>query len=173
MSIKNILDGAQKANVSEPAPYRIQKIIELFMPAVRQNLKGSDMLTPVAFVFTGEQWCPVIMDMANEAAKDFSAMALRELCKERDADCVVMITEAWTLSQEDAQDFMKNRSKYRFVSEHPRKIEAVCFSIETNDAYYSGVAPILEGREIKNPEITKMTGSSGRFTKFLEKRMAN
>lgn len=172
-TLKKIMDDIDPSKVVPPAPYKIQKIIERFLPAVKQNLKESPMLAPVAFVFSGEQWVPVIMDTTSPPSKDFSARELRRICKENDADCVVMIIEGWTLSGDDAEDFMKNRHKYKNVSDHPRSFEAVTFSIETNDAFYACESRILPGREIKNPEITKMSSSEGLFSNLLEKRTVN
>lgn len=154
------------------APDRIQNIVKGFLPAVRENLKQHPMLAPVVMLFCGSNWEVVALDFKDEMTKERQAQELKGLCRKMDIDCVLMITECYTLSQEDAKEFMENPAKFGSVSNHPRKIEAVSFTIETNEGCYSGLSPI-ENREIRDPEIIELEKLGGRFSDLLEKRLAN
>jgi len=157
--------------MSNVLPSEIQGFLDRLMPAFKQNLKQYPMLAPCAFIFEGEKFSIVQMDTTDEASKDFSARQIRKFCKEVMADAVITVTESWSLDGDGAMDYMKNRSKYRSVSEHPLAFEVVSFAIETHESEYGGFSKILPGREMGEPEFIRSTHTEGRFTRFLGPRL--
>jgi hypothetical protein len=80
-----------------------------------------------------------------------------------EADYVVFVAESWTIKPEDTDEFMKNREKYRQVSDFPRCLECVLFTIETTTTLKMGMAPILEGRVMGDVEWKQADTVETRF----------
>jgi hypothetical protein len=143
----------------------ILKVIE----GAKSNLKNSTELMPTFFVGAGEKISIVGAPFSTEREKDVIADGIRAMAEELQADFVVFLSETWTLSPEDGKDFMENRHKYRSVSEHPRKKEAVTLMLETRFEVKMGMAEILPGREMGEIKWITPDSATGRFTNLLPK----
>jgi hypothetical protein len=69
------------------------------------NIQEHGSLTPVILLFRGKEFVTgIVLDMQNEIAKSASIAAARAKGREMDADCAVMIVEAWVAGYSEGQD---------------------------------------------------------------------
>lgn len=137
-------------------PPRYQQLLEGALKHARSQLADSGQVAPVGLVCSAAvqpaSAAPIVVDMAtqNDAQKDRVAFAIRELVKLYDADCVMLLTEAWTLPQHLAKDHAALRARYGSLGNVPGRLEIVMVSIETRARSWMAQSPILrQGRIVK------------------------
>jgi hypothetical protein len=157
-------------------PPRFQQLLDGALKFARSQLVEQRAVAPVGLVFGPDD--PVVVDMATDSdtEKDRLAFAIRELVKLYSADCVMLLTEAWTLPQHLAKDHAALRARYGSLGNVPGRLEIVMVSIETQDRSWLAQAPILrQGRAVKlgPPDVVLTRGSSdtmeitGRYAHFF------
>lgn len=101
----------------------------------------------------------------NNFKKVVTALAVQKNC-----NFCIFVSEAWALKPEDSETFLDGRSPYSSISEHPKRIEVVCLSIEYRENLYNGLANIIRGAKsarLSEFKFDLVTSSEGRFGRFL------
>lgn len=153
------------------------KFIEQIYDLAKQNLEKDGYLRAMAFVGAGDKMviCDVHEMLRSNDSKDMLGAGLKRLIKETGASHLLFLSESWTLSQDDTEEYMKNMEKYNFsLDNHPRKKECVHFTFEDAKGATLGMAMILRSGEkpyLGNLRIMeKPTKSEGRFTNFFNRK---
>jgi hypothetical protein len=108
-------------------------------------------------------------DDISEVGKSKDAFSIFAKVKalEIGADFCVFMSESWTLSGADADEFLKNRHKYpNGVVDHPNKIDVLTVMVEKINQSWSGTARIID-RKLGPIVFGDATSSTGRFGSFL------
>jgi hypothetical protein len=152
-------------NLMTPNSDAMKSIIE----NTRQFLKVGETLLPTFFVGNGQNVSVLGVQWATEQDKDIAAAGVKRLAKEMSAIFVLFVAETWMLSEDAANDFMKNPKKYKSVAEHPGAEEVVYFTLETKTKTWFASAPILKDRELGEVtwRLQDQGAAKGRFTDFL------
>lgn len=144
----------------------VKKVIE--MAAV--NLKQEELLLPTFFVGKEDGIAIVGAPWGNDSReKDHAAEEVKRIAKEMKAEFILFVSESWTIrDQEAAREFQNDRRKYPSVKDHPKAVEVVMFTLETQTGARVGLAEILPGRVmgevIWQPKEMHM---EGRFSNLL------
>jgi hypothetical protein len=116
---------------------------------------------------------PVAAHFDSPEAKDNFEAMVQACARKMEANFCVMISEAWTLAQEDVEEFMANRHLYpNGICDHPGKKEIVNFMVESHKGKWSGRAEILRGADscrMTEVNFQLLDKAEGRFTHFLPK----
>jgi len=151
-----------------PEEYRqdIEKIVSI----ARGYLSEGGKLSAMAFL--GKSGCglfPVPMDMEH---KDLSAKLITELCKDCEADYVIMISEAWALSEKVSTEEMERIVATReSIEHHPDRDDIVMITLETRQGYWFGKSLLksLGGKKrgFDDIQFAMSKEIEGRFASFL------
>jgi len=86
-------------------PEECRQYIEVIVSVAKQFLSKGESLQAIAFLGKfGCQLMPVPMDMAH---KDQSLLFISEICKHTEPDYVIMLSEAWALSEKASSEELR------------------------------------------------------------------
>lgn len=148
----------------KPTAPEVLALVEAARFAVKQG-----QLPPIFYIGNSKEVAVVGAFFETAEDKDNTAKAVRKMVEKMQATFVLFIAESWSLSDpEAALDYMNNRDKYKSVSDHPKAVEIVAFTLETlKEGDFMGIAPIGAGRVLGDVRWMENPDVEGRFTKFM------
>lgn len=151
------------------------KYITDIVAAARAAVADGVMVSPAYFIGNYTEQHIVHADYSTPEAKEESAMAVRRIAKEINADYVFHVSESWAIKDIEAgKDYQENQAKYKYtMSNHPKSVEVVIFNLETHDKVIMGWGDILvQGNKKTLSEVSwQETEVFGRFSNFLGPRI--
>jgi hypothetical protein len=154
-------------------PDIVKPLIDKVLQLSRAQMTEGDVTAVTYVVNTAKDtMVPVEMHMPNEVSKDVSAALVKWTAKNVHADATIMVSEAWSLSREDAPKYKEILEKYGSLGAYPGKLDILMVSVETREGSWIGRAPIEskgKARRCGPLEVIKAeaNGKDGRFSKFL------
>jgi hypothetical protein len=142
-------------------------IAEIFELA-RENYARDGLLAPVFFVESSEGTQVIPFGFKNQTEKEAITRAIKSYCVKTNAWAVIMLSEGWSLPQEDVSDFTSDPGRYGSVRNHPRAFQVVSVLYENLAGQWMGTARV-EGRILRDIDWQDTKDSKGTFTGFLSK----
>lgn len=139
----------------------VNNIIKL----AKENLERDGSLTPIAFIHTPQN--QVLLAPLKFENKELEMAMLRRICIEKEADFILMISEAWMKKFDKKEEADYDTP----VGQQEGKVEIVIFSLETiGGGTWMGVAEMkeVEGKKTFDTNIKfDDTNLQGRLTNIL------
>lgn len=151
------------------------KFITDIIDAAGAAVADGVMVSPTYFIGNDLQKHILHADYSSVEAKEESAMMVRRLAKELDADYVLHVSESWAIKDIEAgKDYQSNQAKYKYsMSNHPKAVEIVIFNLETHDKVLMGFGDIISNSDKRT--LGKVSWNEteifGRFSNFLKPRI--
>lgn len=143
------------------------EIITDIVKMVGENVKDSPELLPTFFVGYDDKWDVYATLFHNEEEKDAIASLIKSKVKEKNADFVLFVSEAYVLKCATEEEWKKEHAKYGSVSAHPNAQEIVNFVLETPNRCWHAQADISADRYMGNVDWNEPTELKGRFANFF------
>jgi hypothetical protein len=160
-----------------PLPPDIAAKVRGILDVAQKNIR-KEQLAPVAFIINRKKDTMDIfaMSMANEREKNMSANLAKLLCEDKQADCVVFLSEAWTKEVKGTPEEVKAyRKKWGTADKMPGHLDIVQIHVEIPGRYWFGRALITKfagNRRFGPVDFYSTTNGGGRFVGWLkENRM--
>lgn len=163
-------------------PPEVADLVEQVLATCRAQMTEGPVAATTYIVNTASKsLLPIEMYVPNDVAKEMSADVVRWVAKNALADATITVSEAWTLSQQDAKRYEEIRARYGSIGEYPGRLEILMVSVETYAGNWLGQAPIeTKGKARRIGPMTihaalagdPTTGVAGRFSHFLPPREA-
>jgi hypothetical protein len=151
-------------------PEECQRSIDAIVSTARGFLSEGNELQAMAFLGKfGKGFFPAPMNMSN---KDAAARFVTALCKAVEADYVIMISEAWSMSADCTHEELQRLAKTQeSISNHPDRIEVVMIKLETHYGLWlcQSQIKLLGGKKrgFDDVQFIKADKVEGRFASFL------
>jgi hypothetical protein len=151
-------------------PEECQRSIDLIASRAREFLSEGKELQAFAFLGKfGKGFFPFPMEMSN---KDIAVKLVTALCKDVEADYIIMISEAWALSGTCPNEELERLAKTReSIAKHPDRMDIVMVTLETQQGTWMCQSQIksLGGKKrgFDDLQFIKFDRMEGRFASFL------
>jgi hypothetical protein len=158
-------------------PAEIRGMVEVMIEQARFNIEQDGVLEPVALVGTLDS-CGLVAGLSR-ISKDSAARVVRSLAKDKNADFVLWIDEAWLKSIDAPTMAEAKRIREALgdeVKDMPGRIDVVLFSLQTHSGDYLARAlrEPLDGKPGKYTfgavNFRKPNQTEGRFLSLLPPR---
>jgi hypothetical protein len=146
--------------------FKHNKLIDKIVAQARRFVTDEGEALPTCFVCSEDHTEILTGVMTNDAEKDQFAKIVRMKAFEMAAELVVFVSESWMISEQDSEEFLANRHKYKSVSDHPNKKEILLIHVETKQGIWLGKSEIIN-RKAGEPHFEKTESNKGRFARFL------
>lgn len=145
-------------------------VVKGIISTARENIKSGSLL-PTFFV--GKETPNEKPEIAivgapfeSDEEKDMSAIVVKQIAKQLDANFIIFLSECWILKVENTTENLNLKP-----SLSPNREEVITISIETPEGQYVGMAPVIRnGDEVSFTEFDwkhSLEKSKGRFTNLL------
>jgi hypothetical protein len=151
-------------------------IVNELMKGAQQIAKDEE-LQPFAFVHDKQGIHAVPMSFGDQASKERAASQVRRAAIDLDADWVFVVLESYMAKfDKDDAEFEKVKNGQIRVSQHPKRIEAAVFLLETKEASFMGHGEItgpMGNRTFPIPDLEEGGQAEGIFSNLLpDKKVA-
>jgi hypothetical protein len=150
-------------------PSEIAPLVDTILASSRaQMTEGAvDAVVYVINSATGAK-VPVQMHVPMEVSKDIAASMVGWTVKNLKADVTIMVTEAYTLSVQDANRYDQIVEQYGSIGEYPGTMDILMLEVQTADGWWMGRAPIeAKGKARRCGALTLLKGDARRSVNFL------
>lgn len=138
-------EPGKPASTISIVPEQYRGILQQLLADAHESLLEGKRLPSTYYIGScaAEVLQAVPVDTSSQSGKEASVMHAKRMATYLDADFVVLVTEAWALPRNKADDAEAILSKWGSVGQYPGKLDVAWFQLETRHGLFTAQAKIL------------------------------